>query len=273
MNVALVSGANGGLGTAVLSELLYAGWRVVAVVRGGADRLAPGFRDPIADGRLVVRDVDLGTWDGAPLVDGPLHALVHIAGSSCYGSSSDIPVAEVRALLELNVVSAYALVHAHLPQLAEGRGVVVQTSSLAAAVPVPWLGIYRATKAALEAWSASLRQELAPLGIDVYCVQPGSFRTGVASRLRFVPPLRLPALLDSFHRFERLVRGPGLDAGADPARFAALVVHLLSRRPAALTHRIGPGSALVALLVLLPATWCARLIRTATHHLEAAHAR
>lgn len=270
MRRALVTGANGGLGVAVLRQLLRDGWDVTAVVRGGAARLPARLA---AHAGLDVVDVDLGTWDGAPLVDGPLHALVHIAGASCYGSSSDIPVADVRALFDLNVVSAYALVHAHLPQLAEGRGVVVQTSSLAAAVPVPWLGIYRATKAALEAWSASLRQELAPLGIDVFCVQPGSFRTGVAGRLRFVAPARLPALMAGFAAFERFVRGPGVEAGADPALFARLVHRLLERRPAALTWRVGPGSRVVALLALLPATWCALLVRVATLRLEAAHAR
>jgi NAD(P)-dependent dehydrogenase (short-subunit alcohol dehydrogenase family) len=232
---ALITGANGGLGTALVLRLLSRGWTVTALVRGGASRFPerPG---------LTVLDVDLLTWDGRPLVDGPLHALVNIAGSSVYGPVCDIDADELRRLLELNAVAPYRLVQAHLPQLVEGRGTVVQTSSLAAAVPLPFYGAYAASKLALEGWSEALRHEVAGLGVRVVCVQPGSFATGVRDRIRFVELRRLPGLAPFYERFRAVVLGRGLDDGADPADFAAHVEGVLRGRTGALRQPIGPGA-------------------------------
>jgi NAD(P)-dependent dehydrogenase (short-subunit alcohol dehydrogenase family) len=267
--VALVSGANGGLGTAVVDRLLADGWRVVALVRGGPDRVAHRFADALASGQLRVLYRPPSAWS-EPAVDEPLHALIHIAGASCYGSSSDLGVDEVRDLFELNVLGAYALVHAHLPQLAQARGVLVQTSTLAVAAPVPWFGVYRATKAALEAWSASLAQELHPLGVDVYCVRPGAFLTGAADRLRFVGPSRLPSLLRDFNAFEAVIRDRSRRGAGDPPRFADLVARLLRDRPRQRVHAVGPGSLWAAALGLLPEVWRAAVVRFLTNHLTGA---
>lgn len=232
---ALITGANGGLGTALVERLLASGWTVTALVRGGAARLPerPGLR---------VLDVDISGYDGRPLVDGPLDALVNIAGGSVYGPVSDVPAETLRDLLELNAVAPYRLVQAHLPQLVEARGTLVQTSSLAAAVPLPFYGAYAASKLALEGWSEALRHEVVGLGVRVYCVQPGSFATGVRERIRFVELRRLPALAALYDRFQALVQGPGLDRAASPELFAAHVAGLLVDRRGPLRQPLGPGA-------------------------------
>ena len=265
-----MTGVSGGLGGATATALLADGWTVLAVVRGGASRLGARFADALRDGRLRVFDVDLMGGDVGPLTDEPLDAIVLIAGASGYGSSSDMTPADVRGLLELNVVSTYALVFAHLPQLAAARGALVMTSSLAVGVPIPWFGVYRATKAALEAWGASMRHELRPLGVDVYCVRAGSYRTGVAARLRWFPPARMPALTGSFAGLRAMVEGPGLRAGADPAGFARAVMRLLARRPAAWLHAVGPGRAAAAALAWAP-SWVWEVLIRALARPEVSH--
>ncbi|MCB9668257.1 MAG: SDR family NAD(P)-dependent oxidoreductase [Alphaproteobacteria bacterium] len=255
---ALVTGANGGFGTRLLLAMVASGWRVTAVVRGGEDRLAlhPALQKALRAGQLAVLDLDLDAYvrDGVarPLVDGPLDALVNIAGTSLFGSVSDVPLADYRALMRLNVEAPYLLVQAHLPALARAKGVIVQTSSLSAAMPIPYYGVYASTKLALEGWSEALAHEVAPLGVSVFCVQPGAFRTGVQHRMRFEPPASLPALLPSFRVFRAFVQDAGIRMAEDPDRFAERVLHLVERRSGAFRQPLGPGSAVVRWALRIP---------------------
>lgn len=264
---ALVTGANGGLGTRLLLRLLDDGWNVSALIRGGADRLPchPALEVAHKAGRLAVLDVDLLAYvdrgEPRPLVEGPLDALVNIAGSSIIGGVSDIPLDQYRDLHRLNVEAPYLLVQAHLPQLAAAKGTLVQTSSLSAALPLPWYGVYASTKRALEAWSESLAHEVAPLGIKVVCLQPGAYRTGVTHRMRFVPPDRLPVLRPRFEAFRQLVRTRGLRMAHDPADYADEVARLLDARRLPSLRPIGPGRWTVQLLSWVPGSLRSRLVR------------
>lgn len=263
---ALVTGANGGFGTRLLVRLLQDGWTITAVIRGGADRLSlhPVIDGAHREGRLRVLDIDLveQLGEAGPLVEGPLHALVNIAGSSVFGSVSDIPLDDYRALFRLNVEVPYALVQAHLPALVDGQGVIVQTSSLSAAMPLPYYGVYASTKLALEGWSEALAHEVAPLGVRVFCVQPGAFATGVQHRMRFLAPEALPTLLPSFHRFRAFIQRAGRERAGDPEHFADHVGRLLTHRSGAFRQPLGPGASWVQWALRLPERLRLPLVRS-----------
>lgn len=255
---ALITGANGGFGTPLMVDLLERGWRVSAVIRGGPARLPlhPEVQRALLEGRLLVLDLDLTalveSGDARPLVEGRLDALVNIAGTSVFGSVSDVPLGTFRELLQLNVEAPYLLTQAHLPQLARSRGVVVQVSSLSARQTLPYYGVYAATKAALETLSEALHQEVAELGVRVHCIQPGAYRTGVQHRMRFVAPDRLPGLHEGFGKFRAFVRTAGIGMAGDPEEVSALIVSLLSTRTGRFRHAIGPGARLSTWLSWIP---------------------
>jgi len=148
-----------------------------------------GVRDLQAASALLgvhpnLRVVELDVTDGAEVrsgvaeaerfAGGALDAVVSNAGYALLGAVEDVDLDEVRAVLETNALGALAVVQAALPAMREaGRGTAVFVSTLGAGLPVPLLGAYRASKAALNAFAEALSMETRPYGIRVSRVEPG----------------------------------------------------------------------------------------------------
>jgi short-subunit dehydrogenase len=95
------------------------------------------------------------------------------------GSIVDIPMARVRESFDVNVFGHIELVQLIVPKMvARKAGKIVWTSSMGGILVVPFLGVYCATKHAIEAIAGSMRVELAPHGVKVATVNPGPFATG-----------------------------------------------------------------------------------------------
>lgn len=109
----------------------------------------------------------------------PLGGLVNNAGVPAVGPLELIPLADVRAVLEVNVMGAIAVTQAFLPLLKAARGRIVNISSVAGRLALPFMAPYAASKFALEAISDGLRREVRPFGVRVIVVEPGSFRTRI----------------------------------------------------------------------------------------------
>ena len=126
------------------------------------------------------------------LAGGPLDAVVNNAAYAVFGAQEEVPLDEVRAMLETNVFGPMAVVQAALPAMrAAGRGVIVNVSSSGVHMPIPLLGAYAASKRALNALTDALAVECRPFGVRVARVEPGVVdtdfpravrRTGPASR-------------------------------------------------------------------------------------------
>jgi NAD(P)-dependent dehydrogenase (short-subunit alcohol dehydrogenase family) len=168
--VALVTGAGRGIGRGVAGELASRGWRVF-----GGVRREPA--EPLPDG---VELVHLDVTDPDPtVIPRHLDALVNNAGVD----PANVPLecttaAEWRRVLDTNVVGVAEVTRLALPSLRRGSdAVLVNVTSAGLAVPMPFFGLYRASKAAVSALSESLATELAPLGIRVVEVMPGPVDT------------------------------------------------------------------------------------------------
>ena len=114
---------------------------------------------------------------------GGIDVLVNNAGYGYRAAVEEGDDADVQQLFATHVFGAASMLKAVLPGMRARRsGTVLNISSIGAHVAPPGSGYYAAAKAALEALSRSLRQELAPLGISVTIVAPGGFRTDFAGR-------------------------------------------------------------------------------------------
>jgi NAD(P)-dependent dehydrogenase (short-subunit alcohol dehydrogenase family) len=124
------------------------------------------------------RSVDAGVRHAVRLTGGRLDVLVNNAGFATRGPVELLPPDVVEAMYRTNVLGPHRMARAVLPVMrGNGAGLLVQMSSGVGRIGFPLLGAYASTKWALEGLSATLRYELAPLGIDVCIVEPAPYPT------------------------------------------------------------------------------------------------
>ena len=195
----LITGVSSRFGRALAQQALLAGHRVVGTVRNETDRqvleaLAPGR----AFGRLL--DVTDTAAINALVADietniGSIDVLVNNAGYGHEGILEESTLAELRQQFEVNVFAPAALIKAVLPHMrARRRGHILNITSMGGFITMPGIAWYCGSKFALEGISEVLGKEVAPFGIHVTAVAPGSFRTDWAGRSM----VRAPRSIDDY---------------------------------------------------------------------------
>lgn len=227
----LITGVSSGLGRAFAEAIVARGDTVVGTVRRENDKAA--FVSLGSSARAVLIDVTDESQmrkafaESLALLDGRIDVLVNNAGYGVFGSIEQLSMEQVRSQMEVNFFGALQLTQLALPTFRSQRGgTIVQISSMAGQTGSPGLGIYNASKWALEGFSEALSHEVAHLGIRVVIVEPGAFRTDWAGRsMDVVPPL--PDYLPSVGVVQdRLEKVNGNQPG-DPSRAAALLLELV----------------------------------------------
>ncbi|MCL6580094.1 MAG: SDR family NAD(P)-dependent oxidoreductase [Firmicutes bacterium] len=189
----IVTGASRGIGKSLALRLAERGSRLVLVARSEEDlaAVARAARDRGGPAvHTVAGDVtDPGTArhavETAARELGGLDVLVNNAGVGLRAPVARLEPRDLEEVFRVNVVGALNFVRAALPQLKASRGLVVNVSSIAARQPVPFLGGYAATKAALVALGDALRLEAG--GVGVLTVLPGSVETDFKAHARGEP--------------------------------------------------------------------------------------
>jgi NAD(P)-dependent dehydrogenase (short-subunit alcohol dehydrogenase family) len=182
MSVWFITGASRGFGRLLAAAALAGGDRVVATARDPQAVLdaLPEAGDSLLALRLDVTDERQAQAAVRAAVEryGRIDVLVNNAGYGLFGSVEETSDADVRALFDTNVFGLLNVTRAALPTLRrQGSGRVLNLSSSAGFGVGAGRGLYGASKFAVEAISEALHAELAPLGVHVTVVEPGSFRT------------------------------------------------------------------------------------------------
>jgi NAD(P)-dependent dehydrogenase (short-subunit alcohol dehydrogenase family) len=177
-----ITGASRGFGREWAVAALERGDSVAATARDTAtlQDLVDKFGDQVLPLQLDVddREADFAAVQQAHDRFGRLDVVVNNAGFGQFGLIEEISEAEARAQFETNVFGALWITQAALPFLrAQGSGHIVQVSSIGGISAFPNIGIYNASKWALEAFSQSLAQEVADFGVHVTLVEPGGYDT------------------------------------------------------------------------------------------------
>lgn len=188
--VVLVTGASSGFGRLVAERLAGRGHHVFAGIRdvegrGQAATSALQARARETGDRIEVVSLDVTSDDSARRAvaavearAGTVDVLVNNAGVAAAGLMETFSIDAVHRLFDVNVYGPLRMMRAVLPGMrARGRGLVLQLSSTDGREVMPFLGVYDASKAALEALSEAYRYEVGPLGVEVCLIQPGTFPT------------------------------------------------------------------------------------------------
>ncbi|MHA7306426.1 oxidoreductase [Arthrobacter sp. TMN-49] len=180
MSVWFITGASRGFGLEIARQALAQGHQVVATGRDvGQVEAALSGEQVLAVGLDVTDEAQTEAAVKAAVARfGRIDVLVNNAGRGLLGAVEEASGKEVEAVFATNVFGLLAVTRAVLPVMrAQRSGRIVNMSSVGGFVQFPGWGVYGATKFAVEGLSEAMRGELAPLGIDVVIVEPGSFRT------------------------------------------------------------------------------------------------
>jgi NAD(P)-dependent dehydrogenase (short-subunit alcohol dehydrogenase family) len=185
---ALITGASTGIGRATALHLDAAGWRVFAGVRREED--AESLR-AAGSGRLTALRLDVTDSEqisaaarqvGAAVEEAGLDGLVNNAGVAVPGPLETLPIDDFRRQIEVNLIAQVAVTQAMLRSIRRARGRIAFITSIGGLMAFPMFGAYHAAKFGLEAVGDVFRQELAPWGISVSVIEPGSIATPIWER-------------------------------------------------------------------------------------------
>jgi NAD(P)-dependent dehydrogenase (short-subunit alcohol dehydrogenase family) len=182
-----ITGASTGFGRRLAEEVLKSGGKVVATARK-LDKVADLEEQYPQTARALALDVtDGGQVDSAVTQAfaqfGQVDVLVNNAGYGVAGAIEEVSEAEFMPMFETNVFGLLKVTRAFLPHLRKQRsGHILNLSSIGGLIGGQGIGMYNASKFAVEGLSEALAAELAPLGIHVTVIEPGPFRTDFLGR-------------------------------------------------------------------------------------------
>jgi NAD(P)-dependent dehydrogenase (short-subunit alcohol dehydrogenase family) len=188
---AIVTGSAHGLGAAIAAHAARAGYRV-GLVDVGAEALAVRAGEIPGSVALACDVTDEPAVERALEAFGAVPDLVVCnAGIVRFGPLLDLPVADFRKVLEVNLVGAFIVGRAAARRMAPlRRGAIVNISSVNALTPGPGAGAYPASKAAVANLTQHMALEWGPLGLRVNCVAPGFIDAGMSAPIYANPKIR-----------------------------------------------------------------------------------
>lgn len=191
-SVALVTGANRGIGRALVEGLLARGARRIYAAGRDAQKLKPVVAlDPARIVPLALDVTDDSQMAAAAAAAGDVTLLINNAGVANFGRLFEGNLEAFTADMEVNYFGVLKAVRAFTPVLQRNGGAIVNVLSMLSLASMPYLAGYSASKAAAYSLTQALRAELKPLAIDVHGVFPGPVDTDM---IRDVPmPKTSPA--------------------------------------------------------------------------------
>lgn len=280
----VITGCSSGFGRCTALEMARRDWLVFATVRKEADRasLLQEAEQHHCQQNLIVLLCDITQTDEVTalvcevdrqlrrqdqgVVTPRLDALLNNAGTAYASPIEMVPLDDLRAQFEINVIAHVGMIQAFLPMLKTAKGTVINLSSVSGRLVTPVLGPYAASKFALEAISDALRMELKPFGVRVVVIEPASSPTSIWRTSLERSLARLGGTIES-SPYARLLQdtlryAKSYDTkGFPPQQVADLVVKILAQtRPYARYGVPGYVAVYMALHRLLPSAVWDRLI-------------
>jgi len=176
----LITGASSGIGKSIAEYLRQKGMKVYGTSRKPNSSANREITMLVLD----VTNVESINKAIATIIakEGKLDILVNNAGMGITGPIEDTPTKEMRAVFDTNFFGAIDVMKAVLPQMRKQRnGLIINVTSIAGYMGLPFRGMYSATKGALELVTEAVRMEVKSFGIEVTNVAPGDFATNIAA--------------------------------------------------------------------------------------------
>lgn len=171
--------------------------------------------------------------------EGKLDVLVNNAGMGITGPIEETPTDEMRKVFDTNLFGAIDVMKAVLPQMRKQQsGLIINVTSIAGYMGLPFRGIYSATKGALEIVTEAIRMEVKNFGIEVTNVAPGDFATNIASG-RYHTPVFEKSAYKKVYQDNLDLMDAHVDSGGDPIEMAKAIYKIINTPKPNIHYKVG----------------------------------
>ncbi len=236
--VVLITGGSSGIGRAIGIYLTSKGFRVYGTTRNLARH--PDFND---FSLLELHVGDSASVEAAinQLIgkEGKLDVLINNAGIGIAGPIEETPTEEILKAFDTNFNGPINLIKAVLPFMrAQKSGLIINITSIAGYMGLPYRGIYSATKGALELVTEALRMEVKDFGVHVANIAPGDFVTNIAAGRYHVPVKENSPYHKPYGKTLKLM-DEGVGSGENPIRVAKMVLEIIIAKNPKAHYKVG----------------------------------
>ncbi len=235
--VVLITGGSSGIGKSI-GEYLYNKGFVVYGTSRNPDRITNSVFPLIA---LDVRNSDSIQAAVAKIIaiTGRLDIVINNAGVGITGPLEEIPTNEIRSHFETNFFGPIEVIKAVLPQMrVQKSGLIINITSIAGYMGLPYRSIYSASKGALELITEALRMEVKSFGITITNVAPGDFATNIASG-RFHAPLIKGSSYEIPYEKTLKLMDEHVDSGSNPNEMGEVVFKIILSKEPKIHYKVG----------------------------------
>ncbi|MGB1309544.1 MAG: SDR family NAD(P)-dependent oxidoreductase, partial [Oceanihabitans sp.] len=165
--------------------------------------------------------------------------LINNAGVGITGPIEEIPDTEIKANFETNFFGPIKVIKAVLPQMRKQQsGLIINITSIAGYMGLPYRGVYSASKGALEIITESFRMEIKDFNIQMTNIAPGDFATNIASG-RFHAPVKQNSPYKNTYGNSLKLMDQHVDAGKDPMLMAKAVYKVINTKQPKVHYKVG----------------------------------
>ncbi len=236
--VVLVTGGSSGLGKAVGLFLLAKGLKVYGTTRDPKKytdfKVFELLQMDVRDTESIAKAVEVILEK-----EGRIDVLVNNAGVGITGPMEETPFEAIDNAFDVNVNGPLRVIKAVLPQMREQKaGLIINITSIAGYMGLPYRGIYSATKGALEILTETLRMETKEFGVRLTNLAPGDFATNIAAGRYQVPFNESSAYAGSYKKSLDLMN-EHVDSGGNPEEVAKKVWKIINTKKPKVHYKVG----------------------------------
>ncbi|WP_243472286.1 SDR family oxidoreductase [Winogradskyella sp. MH6] len=235
--VVLITGGSSGIGKSVGEFLQDKGYKVYGTSRNPKNY--PNSKFPIV-ALDVTKPETISTCIAEVLKqEGRIDVLINNAGAGITGPIEEIPDAEIKRNFETNFFGPINVIKATLPVMrAQNSGLIINITSIAGYMGLPFRGVYSASKGALEIITEAFRMELKDFNIEMTNVAPGDFATNIAAGRYHAPVLEDSPYKEKYgHSLKTM--DEHVDEGGDPKEMAEAIYKVIETKSPKIHYKVG----------------------------------
>lgn len=235
--VVLITGGSSGIGKSIGDYLSAKDFTVVGTSRNPKNYSDSKFKLLTLD---VQNEISIYNAIDSILKDyGKIDVLINNAGAGITGPIEEIPMDEIKRNFETNFFGPIRVIKAVLPQMRQqNSGLIINITSIAGYMGLPYRGIYSASKGALELITEAFRMEIKDFNIQMTNIAPGDFATNIAAG-RYHAPLLDNSPYKTPYGATLKTMDAHVDAGSDPNEMAKAVYKVITTEHPKIHYKVG----------------------------------